>query len=266
MTHAIASTQIGADGGGIAYSKGDGHIWVVNANGRGAHRVTSSPSARDVDPSWSPDGRQIVFKSVPATSGPKSRASAIVVVNIDGSGRRVVSPAQDVESPSWSPDGTLIAFQLKGHIALVRPDGRELRVLPVDGGCPSWAPDSDVIAICGDDGNIYAIGRDGSVRRRLTRAGGPDEPGPWSHDGTHLSFLRHGNIYVMNADGSHQKRVTNFPGTEAPNAWLKSGEIIFPLYRGSTAARWFEVRANGQGLQRLSQLRIAFDPLDWHER
>jgi Tol biopolymer transport system component len=264
--HASAATQLGSDRGQIAFSKGDGHIWVVNASGRGARRVTSSPSARDIDPSWSPDGRRIAFKAVPVTAGPKSRASAIVVVNIDGSGRRVISPAHDVESPSWSPDGTLIAFQLKGEIALVQPDGRGLRVLPVYGSCPSWAPDSEVIAICGDDGDIYTIGRDGSVRRRLTRAQGQDVPGPWSHDGKQLSFLRYGDIYVMNADGSRQNRVTNFPGTEAPNAWLKSGEIIFPLYGTSAAARWFEVRADGRGLRRLSQLRIAFDPLDWHEQ
>jgi TolB protein len=269
-SHTFAAIHIGSDRGQIAYSQDDGHIWVVNASGRGARRVTSSPSARDIDPSWSPDGRRIVFKAVPVTAGPNSRASAIVVVNIDGSGRRTVSPAQDVESPSWSPDGTLIAFQLKGKIALVQPDGRGLRVLPIHGGCPSWAPNSEVIAICGDDGDIYTIGRDGSVGRRLTRARGPDVPGPWSRDGKHLSFVSErggdGDIYVMNADGSRQKRVTNFPGTEAPNAWLKTGEIIFPVYGSSAAARWFEVRADGRGLRRLSQLRIAFDPLDWHEQ
>ena len=266
----LQSANRGSDRGQIAYSEDDGHIWVVNANGRGARRVTSSPSARDIDPSWSPDGLRIVFKTVPVTAGPNSRASAIVVVNIDGSGRRTISPAQDVESPSWSPDGTLIAFQLKGKIALVQPDGRGLRVLTIHGGCPSWAPDSEVIAICGDDGDIYTIGRDGSVRRRLTRARGQDVPGPWSHDGKRLSFVSErggdGDIYVMNADGSRQKRVTSFPGTEAPNAWLKTGEIIFPVYGSSAAARWFEVRADGRGLRRLSQLRIAFDPLDWHEQ
>ena len=268
-SHATPSGRVGSTSGRIAYSKGDGHIWVVYADGRGARRVTSS-SARDIDPSWSPDGRRIVFKAVPATAAPNSRASAIVVTNIDGSGRHAISPPQDVESPSWSPDGTLIAFQLKGKIALVQPDGRGLRVLPVHGGCPSWTPDSHVIAICGDDGGIYTITLDGGALRRLAGAqGAMDLPGPWSHDGKRLSFVRErrqgGDIYVMNADGSHQRRVTNFPGTEAPNAWLRSGEIIFPRYGTSGGARWFEVRADGRGLRRLPQLRIAFDPLAWHE-
>jgi aromatic ring-opening dioxygenase catalytic subunit (LigB family) len=49
----------------VAYGAADGHIWIVASTGRGARRVTSSPVARDFDPSWSPDGRQLVFKSVP---------------------------------------------------------------------------------------------------------------------------------------------------------------------------------------------------------
>jgi dipeptidyl aminopeptidase/acylaminoacyl peptidase len=276
-SYAAAISRLGPARGRIAYSKDDGHIWVVNADGRDARRVTSSSSARDIDPSWSPDGQKIVFKAVPTSAAPNSRASVIVVSNLDGAGRHPISPHRDVESPRWSPDGTLIAFQLKGRIALVRPDGRGLKVLPIRGGCPSWAPDSKLIAICGDDGHIYTIAPDGSGRRRLTIADGvTDVPGPWSPDGKRLSLVRErrqevgmlfneGDIYVINADGSSPKRVTRIPGYEAPNAWLRSGEIIFPRYGASGGARWFAVRADGRDLRWLSQLRIAFDPIDWHE-
>ncbi len=270
---AAGSTAIGsatAERGWIAYSNRDGHIWVVDGEGRHARRVTSSSSERDIAPSWSPDGRRLVFKAVPVHAKQPSRASAIVVANLDGSGRHVISPTQDVESPRWSPDGKLIAFQLRDRVALVRPNGSGLKVLSIHGGCPSWAPSSKVIAICGDDGAIYTIHADGSDRRLLTKhAGAIDAPGPWSPDGRRLSLLRQrggqGDIYVVGNDGSHLTRVTSFPGIEAPNAWLRSGRIVFPLYRSGDRAQWFTIQADGQGLRRLFQLKIDFDPIDWHQ-
>lgn len=265
---ADASLQIDLRAKGmIAFGMADGHIWVMNADGSGRRRVTSSRRLMDVGPTWSPDGTQIAFKGAPR-GHPLERSGTIFVIRVDGRDRHRVSPNKDVEAPAWSPDGRLIAFQLRGRIATVRPNGRDLRILPIYGGCPSWTPDSNQLAICGDDGEIYLINADGTMGKRLTRSPGTDIPGPWSPDGTHLSFSsdRAGtaDIYVMNRDGRLVKRLTRLPGNEAPNAWLRGAGLLFPFYaNGSMTARWQIVDATTGVVKPFSLPGVEYDPIAW---
>ena len=92
------------DGRFVAYAadrSGNFDIWVKPVAGGDAVQVTKSPAA-DMQPSWSPDGSTIVFRSerdagglylVPALGGPER------LVTIEG------------VHPSWSADGTEIRYQ-----------------------------------------------------------------------------------------------------------------------------------------------------------
>jgi hypothetical protein len=53
--------------GRIAFSAGTEDVYVVNADGTGLRRLTTTPGW-DFDPSWSPDGRQIVSDASPRTT------------------------------------------------------------------------------------------------------------------------------------------------------------------------------------------------------
>lgn len=67
--------------------------------------ITTQTPGRDADPSWSPDGSQIVFRRK------IDRNSNVYVMNSDGSRARAISPTRALEEkPVFSPDGQQVAF------------------------------------------------------------------------------------------------------------------------------------------------------------
>jgi TolB protein len=150
----------------------------------------------NINPSWSPDGRRLVFQS---ERDREPGNVEIYVIGADGSGLRrlTTSPRQDTH-PAWSPDGRWIAFDSnrsgRFHIYLMAADGSEVRRVTSEdhsGGRtgarhPSWSPDGRQLLFDSDmsgDEEIYAIAADGSGQRRLTSSPGNDGHAVWSPDG-----------------------------------------------------------------------------------
>ena len=157
-------------------------------------------------PSWSPDGRQLVF------TGYDGGWSDLFIVNRDGSGlRRLTSDRYADLHPAWSPDGKTIAFTTdRGpgtdfttlrfgnmRVALYHLNSGSIELLNhMDRGKninPVWAPDGKSLAFVSDrtgisnifmydltDGNIYQLsdvytrwttrGRCGGTRIRSRRS------------------------------------------------------------------------------------------------
>ena len=175
--------------GKIAFDNGNptsGDIFVVNPNGSHLRQLTDSPTARNIRPDWSPDGKKIAFVSR------RTGSDDIYVMNADGSGvtqlTQTLAPMAD-NAPAWSPDGRKIVFQ-----RTVAAGNTEIFTINADGTCPTQL--------------TFHLGRDGD----------PD----WSPDGREIAFSRDVDpitdlttqVFVMNADGTDLRQLTGNDSSE----------------------------------------------------
>jgi Tol biopolymer transport system component len=144
------------DGKQIAFVDHDpatgGDLWVMNADGSAARRLTSSkppPSANygARQPSWSPDGRTIAFGY---------GYVGISVVGADGTGLRELIRGVSFAA-AWSPRGKWIAYAAGGElnglsIYVIAPDGSRRTLVARRPCCnfsyngPTWSPDGERMA------------------------------------------------------------------------------------------------------------------------
>jgi Tol biopolymer transport system component len=134
-------------------------IMVINADGSGKHTVVHSPwrgnGPPSVAPSWSRDGKRLVFGARSQDSGALCRSEGpcssdeLYLVNADGSGfRRLTRNAAADEEAAWSPDGRKIAFISRrdrgaAEVYVMNADGtgqRRLTRTHGDEGGLAWSP------------------------------------------------------------------------------------------------------------------------------
>ncbi|PKL53149.1 MAG: hypothetical protein CVV36_08645 [Candidatus Methanoperedenaceae archaeon HGW-Methanoperedenaceae-1] len=87
----------GSAGGIFATAEQGSNIFVMNVDGTNIKRLTDD-KGNEVAPSWSPDGKKLVF----------TKDGTIYIMNADGSNK--TSTGQGGHNARWSPDGKRIAF------------------------------------------------------------------------------------------------------------------------------------------------------------
>jgi TolB protein len=180
------------NGKDIAYSSsrsGDPEIWISDANGSLARRITSFRGP-DVSPTFNPrTGSQIAW-----ISG-RTGLPQLYIMDTDGSAVQRMTDGGYATSVSWSPNGQFLAFAWDRKYGPGAPGGQDIYVMEI--ATKRWI--------------------------QLTHDGGRCDFPSWSPDGRHIVYANtadgkasHMKIMTMLADGT-QKRALTGPGADMPN-------------------------------------------------
>lgn len=140
-----ACASISPCGGKVALTlsrDGNPDLFVKDIDSGRLTRLTAMKDVAHAGPSWSPDGRRIVFVS--DVTGPPQ---LYVINSSGGSPRRITSGGSANVDPDWGPNG-LIAYSSRVGanylVHVLNPDTLETRRVgrsDADYLSPSWAPD-----------------------------------------------------------------------------------------------------------------------------
>ena len=187
------------------------------------------PAFLNINPSWSPDGRFVVFETR------RHGEPQIYVMEADGSGlRRLTRNASSDTHPVWTPDGREIVFDSHRdgtwNLHAIRPDGTGERQLTFPGDVrtkafarhPAISPDGRKVAFDSDrDGReqVYVMDLKTGATGRLTHADAHEGHAAWSPDGGTIWFgsNRGGTVDVwrVGVDGASPTAVVAGPAKDA---------------------------------------------------
>ena len=176
------------DGTKIVYASnrsGNMEIWIANADGSGAHKITSSPGSNTA-PCWSPTGQEIAFTSS------RSGSPQIYVMDSEGLNvRRLTNVGSYNDAPAWNPSKlyTEIAYTARleagFEVAVIDLASRQVRQITEGrGSCeyPAWAPNGRHIVFSCNHGGTWQItvsDRDGRTVRALPSGPGSNVQPDW---------------------------------------------------------------------------------------
>jgi TolB protein len=163
-------------------ASGGTNLFIMPKAGGTPRPLTAGPTI-SVSPSFSPNGRQIVFNS------DRGGTPQVYIMDVDGSNlHRLTFQGNYNSSPRWSSRGEKIAFMCRlagNQICLINPDGSGLQQLTSAGSNedPAWSPDGRHIAFSSTRSggrDIFVMHADGTEQRRLTNNGRENYLPDWS--------------------------------------------------------------------------------------
>lgn len=171
-------------------------IMMIRSDGSGARDLTDGESNAGF-PSWSPDGKRIVYR----LWGAKERG--LRVLDLTDKSITTLTTGND-NFPAWSPTGDRIAFtrSVDGEydVYAVRPDGTELERLtssPGNDAHSTWSPDGKFL--------LWSSSRNGFKDEAPLY---DNSPQPYSE------------IFMMNANGSSPRSLTDNRWEDAMPAFV----------------------------------------------
>lgn len=194
-------------------------------------------NAADYDPSYSPDGQHILFKS-----NRDDGHGDIFRMNSDGLDQINLTKdrsATEEWDPTFTPDGTKIIFVSRltlkhedDELFIMNADGTGIMQLTKD-TVPDWYPSinpktgrilftAKSTPLMPDD--LYETDETGTIRERLTTLPGNDNDAAWSTDGKTIVFIndhdKDYDLYVMDRATKDISLLENTPSVELSPVFL----------------------------------------------
>jgi len=185
-------------------NQGNIDVYTVSAAGGDAKRVAGDVGklSHEESPSWSPDGKLLVFSST------RNDKQQLYIVPAEGGEAKPLTADNSMNAhPAWSPDGRQIAF------ATSRWGDWELAVTDVEG----------------------------KETRRLTESRGLDDYPAWSPDGKRLAFVSNRTgprgianyeVFVLDLATGTVRNVSEHSGLDQFPAWTPDGRLSWVSLRG----------------------------------
>jgi len=217
-----------------------------------SYRSAHPPIVRDGAPSWSPDGKQIVFYGEH-----EGQPADLFVMNADGSDVRQLTRTPVAEGyPAWSPDGKHIAYEADNpegnfDIYLMNADGTDSHRLTIDPKRdvgPAWSPDSRQIVFmsdrAGQEFDVYRMNADGSGVERLT-SGATNWFPQYSPDGQRLALHVGRDVNIFDLATRTLSPLTKDPANGMYPSWSPDGKRVAFMSWRNGKTEIFTMNADG---------------------
>ena len=189
-----------------------GQLWLIPAEGGAARPITNAvrDTAEDLDPSFSPDGRRVVFR------GERNGRTGLWLLTLDSGGPRQLTQLSNPDAyeghAAWSPDGRTIAFARavppaspgsRGHFAIMLLDvgSGTMRELAITGiqrpfvSDPVWVRGGKQIAFVARapqaerGGRIWIVAAEGGQASPLTEESVQSRAPVFTADGRRMAYF-----------------------------------------------------------------------------
>jgi Tol biopolymer transport system component/imidazolonepropionase-like amidohydrolase len=224
-------------------------LWLLDV-GKGEPRQLTDDSYMELDPTWSPDGKQIAYSS------DKEGTEDIYLLDVaSGKEQRLTTSVSAEFAAAWSPDGEKIAYQDEnGKTYMIEISTGETKQvidqlnLP---GPPTWGPDSKTIALAAiktysnrfreGTNQIYIVNPETGTKNFVEpipfkSLSNRNNSGPvWSPDGKQMAFIIESQLWVMavgeNGQPKGEPRLMSDEIADSPS-WSGDSNTLMYLSKG----------------------------------
>jgi serine/threonine-protein kinase len=204
---------------------------ILNPDCSQPSRLLVPSGSKNLQPAWSPDGREIAFSSN------RDGDFELYIIRVDGTNlRQITFNEVDDYAPRWSPDGRALVYHVQeasnSDIYAIDSQGRQTRQITSSAGLdlwPDWSPDGRSILYTSTEGQpdgrvIFQIEAGGGAISQITTNTGHADDAVYSPDGARIAFDSDQgggsfDLYLLDIASGEITAIPDTPGENVSPAW-----------------------------------------------